>query len=71
MTRIQSYTQSYTLEELQAEIQVCLQINRNRTDYDDYNDMLLMDLLAERDRRLPPDDEVDSYYGSMELPLKG
>ena len=66
-----THIQSYTLEELQAEIQVCLQINRNRTDDDDYNDMLLMDLLDERDRRLSPDDEVDSYYGSMDLPLKG
>ena len=63
--------QSFTLEELQAEIRACLTINRNRTDYDDYNDMLLMDLLAERDRRMSPDDDDDSYYGSMELPLKG
>lgn len=65
--------QSFTLEELQAEIRACLTINRNRTDYDDYNDMLLMDLLAERDRRVSPDDDDDddSYYGSMDLPLKG
>ena len=64
--------QSYTLEELQAEIRACLTINRNRTEYDDYNDMLLMDLLAERDRRqVTCDDDDDSYYGSMDLPLKG
>lgn len=63
--------QSYTLEQLQAEIRACLTANCNHT-YDDYNDMLLMDLLAERDRRLPSDDDDDdSYYGSMALPLKG